>query len=158
MANGVIQNPFNLILRQRAAALKQAYRGPIAPGCVLPANAPPPTAPETKSLLHVPFVAQAIGDYELIPSLIGRKFVYEIVLWNVAAQTIGLYQGPSANGQVLLHLTTFPALTSLILPFSGSNTQPHFDIDSGISLVLNLTAATRVEGYLKYRNEHASGI
>lgn len=151
--NGAIPNPWNQLLRARANALEYAYRGPISPGCQLPSLDTPAANVQRKSLLAVPINCSAAGDNQLIPTLIGKKLIYEIFIWNVAAQTLKLYQGSSASGILLLQLTSFPALTGFVLGFNGNFAQPHWEIDPGQPLVLNLGAATQVDGFIRYRSE-----
>jgi len=143
-------NKFNEILRDRAAALKKAYRHPIFPGCDLkdPKSTP---LQRRASLLHVPFDFSGAGDNQLISTLTGKKLIYEILIWNVVAQDLALYQGPSASGILLLPWPSVPNTTGLTLGFSGNFEQPHFEIDAGQTFVLNLQNATRVTGFVKYR-------
>lgn len=143
-------NPWNKVLRDRAKTLIQAYRHPITPGCDLPDPQSTPVQ-RRKSLLSVPIAASAAGDYQLISTLIGTKLIYEIVLWNVTAQNLALYQGPSASGILLLSLPSFPATTGLTLGFNGNFEQPHFEIDAGQPFVLNLQNSTQVTGFVRYR-------
>jgi hypothetical protein len=101
-------------------------------------------------LLLSPINANIAGDTALIPTLSGKKLIYEIVLWNVTAQTIAFYQGPSASGILLLRLTGFPSLTGFTLGFNGNFSQPHFEVDAGQQFVLNLANATQVDGFIRY--------
>ncbi len=143
-------NDWNAMLRQRAAALRPAYRHPIAPGCELPEPKPTPVQ-RRSSLLSVPIDVSTAGDNQLISTLIGKKLIYEILLWNVTAQNLALYQGPAATGIVLLQLPGFPALTGLTLGFNGNFEQAHFEIDAGQPFILNLQNNTRVTGFIRYR-------
>lgn len=149
-------NPWNEVLRQRAKALSVAFRHPISPGCNLqPVQPLPPPVSSPKqeraSLLTIPIIASAAGDNILISTLTGRKLIYEIVLWNVVAQTIALYQGASAGGILLMKLTNFPSLTGFTLGFNGSFSQAHFEIDAGQPFVMNLQNSTEVDGFIRYR-------
>lgn len=143
-------NPWNSVLAERKTVLARAYRHPIAPGCDLP---DPETTPlqRRSSLLSVPINTTTAGDYPLISTLIGKKLIYELVLWNVASQDLALYQGPSATGILLLDLPSFPATSALTLGFNGNWEQTHFDIDAGQPFILNLQNSTRVTGMLRYR-------
>jgi hypothetical protein len=143
-------NPFNSMLRERAQLLTQAYRHPIYPGCTLD---PPEATPLQRraSLLTVPIIAGTAGDTQLISTLIGRKLIYEVVLWNVAAQNLAFYQGTSATGILLLRLTAFPATTGFVLGFNGNFDQAHWEIDAGQPLTLNLQNSTEVDGFIRYR-------
>lgn len=143
-------NPWNQVLQARKLLLSKAYRHPIAPGCDL--TDPKTTALQRRSsILHVPIDVSTAGDTPLISTLIGRKLIYEIFLWNVAAQNLALYQGNSASGILLTKMPAFPATSGLLLGFNGNFEMPHFEIDSGQPLVLNLQNATQVTGFLKYR-------
>lgn len=155
------QPPYTDILKRRRADLALAYRAPSAPAQPLPPAGPaadPTPQADQRNMLHIPFQVAAAGDNVLIPTLIGRKHVYELFLYNAgAAQTIQLYQGPSITGTLLLRLADFPITGQLLLPFSGMYAQSHFDIESGQSLVLNLAAANEVDGFIRYRTEPDSG-
>lgn len=143
-------NPFNVILRQRAQILATAYRHPITPGCDLPDPKSTPVQ-RRKALLSVPINATAAGDYPIISTLIGTKLIYEVVLWNVTAQNLALYQGPSASGILLLSLPSFPTTTGFTLGFNGNFEQAHFEIDAGQPFTLTLQNATQVTGFVRYR-------
>lgn len=144
-------NPFNTVLRDRAAALRLAYRGPIAPGCELLAISPvAESRVKRKTLISIPINAFTAGDNAIISTLIGRKLIYEIVLWNVTAQTLAFYQGASATGILLLRLTDFPALTGLTLGFNGNFDMPHMEVELGQPLILNLENSTQVDGFVRY--------
>ncbi len=143
-------NPWNSVLRMRAMQLTKAYRHPIAPGCDLPDPKSTPLQ-RRSSLLTVPIQISSAGDNQLISTLIGKKLIYEIVIWNVAAQTLKFYQGPSASGILLLPLTNFPALSMFTLGFNGNFEQAHWEIDPGQPFVLNLQNNTEVDGFIRYR-------
>jgi hypothetical protein len=152
-STGTIPNPWNDILRQRADDLTHAFRGPISPGCAVPPLTPAAPNVQRNSLLRVPINCFTAGDNFLIPTLIGRKLIYEIHIWNVAAQTLALYQGSSATGILLTRWTAFPALTGVTLGFNGNFAMPHFQIDPGQPFTLNLENSTQVDGFVVYRNE-----
>lgn len=152
-------SPYNVsndALQDRKALLARAYRHPIAPGCDIGQDVdlptPPPSTPDQRrsSLVQVPINVATAGDNPLISTLTGRKLIYEIVLWNVAAQTLQLYQG-GTGGILLLQLTNFPALSMFTLGFNGSWEEPHFNIDPGAAFVLNLQNSTQVDGMIRYR-------
>lgn len=150
MTGPAANNPYNLVLRDRAAALSIAYRAPIAPGCQLaPIEAPSP-AVQRKRLLRALINCSVAGDNLIIPTIVGRKLIYEIKLWNVSAQTLAWYQGPSAGGILQDRLTDFPALTGFVLGFNGNFSQPHFEIENGQPFVLNLQNSTQVDGFVRY--------
>ena len=56
----------------------------------------------------------------------------------------------------LLDLVNFPALTGFLLGFNGNFEQPHWEIDNGQPLVLNLSAGTQVTGFIRYRTENGT--
>jgi len=152
--NPTLHNPWNRMLQQRRMELSRASRSAIMPAnCQPPSNITPQAAErqQRSQLLSVPILAGAAGDNQLIPTLTGKKLIYELVLWNVSAQTLALYQGPSASGILLLMLTNFPALTGFTLGFNGSFAQPHWEIDSGQPFVLNLGVGTEVDGFIRYK-------
>jgi hypothetical protein len=161
-------NPFNLTLRAQRDSLRGAWRHPLVPGCgpaqaaaqAAAAAAPstPPSNPTQRrsSLVHIPIVVNTSGDNILIPPSLGRKLIYEIVIWNVASQSLSFYQGPSATGILKLKLTSFPALTGLTLPFAGNWEFPHWEIDDGQPLVMNLGSNAEVDGFIKYRVANTS--
>jgi hypothetical protein len=142
---------YNSLLRTQAATLALAYRAPIAPGCDLPPIAPPSANVQRNQLLSVPLSNLGAGDNFVIPSLSGRKLIYEVFLWNVAAQTITFYQGGGGGGILLCPLPNFPALTGLSLGFNGNFAQAHFDIDSGQQFNINLSVGSAVGGFIRYR-------
>lgn len=152
---GPTQN-WNQILRDRAASLGIAFRHAVSPGCNLQPEQPlppPVTTPkqERASLLTIPILANLAGDNVLISTLTGRKLIYEFVIWNVTAQTVALYQGPSVGGILQTKFTNFPSLTGFTLGFNGNFSQPHFEIDAGQPLILNLQNGTEVDGFIRYR-------
>lgn len=149
-------NPYNQILRDRAAASAKAHRFPISPGCKIETPKPPSIQQQRGAMLDVLIDCSTAGDNLLIPSQIGKKLIYEIVLWNVAEQTLTLYQGPSATGIRKLRLTSLPAKTGWILGFPGNETQCHFEIESGSAFVLNLSNSTQVDGMIRYKNSIGS--
>lgn len=152
--NPAINNPYNQILQARREALSNATRSALVPAnCQTAAMLTPQalTRQERSQLLEVTINCNTAGDNQLIPTLTGKKLIYEIVIWNVAAQTLALFQGPSATGILKLRLTSFPALTGFTLGFNGSYAQPHFEIDGGQPFVLNLAASTQVDGMIRYK-------
>lgn len=136
-------------LRARAEALKTAYRNPISPGCDLVAPDSTPLQ-RRSSIIHIPIDTSAAGDTALISTLTGKKLILEILLWNVVAQNLALYQGPSASGILLFPWPAVPATTGLTLGFNGNFEQPHFAIEPGQPFVLNLQNPTRVTGFVNY--------
>ncbi len=152
--NPTLNNPWNRMLQARRVSLANASRSAITPANCQPAIASSPAAVERQQrsqLLSVPVLALAAGDNQLIPTLTGKKLIYEVVLWNVGAQTLAFWQGPSASGILLTKFTNFPALTGFTLGFNGNFAMPHWEIDSGQPLVLNLSAGTEVDGFIRYK-------
>lgn len=151
MINPTLNNPYNEALQTRREALAGAFRVALFPGCN-PATQPQPTTQQQRGqLLSLPINAFTAGDNQIIPSLTGKKLIYEIFLWNVAAQTLQLWQGASATGILLLQITAFPALSGLTLGFNGSFAMPHWEIDPGQPLTLTLQNSTQVDGFIRYR-------
>lgn len=97
-------------------------------------------------LIHVRISLAAIGSHTLVQGVLGSRIaVYEFLLWNVAEQDLELLNGSdSLTGP----LETFPAQSGMYLPNVG---EPHFDLDTGNSLIFSLSAATQVSGFLLYR-------
>jgi hypothetical protein len=154
--NPTLNNPYNQLLQARREALGGAYRVALAPGCN-PATQPAPTLKQQRGqLLRVPINAFTAGDNLIIPTLTGKKLIYEIFLWNVAAQTLQLWQGASATGILLVQMTSFPALSGLTLGFNGNAAMPHWEIDPGQPLTLTLASSTQVDGFVVYRNADGS--
>lgn len=155
--NPTLNNPFNGMLQGHRENLARANRTAMVPGnCASLQTATGSTLGEAarkqrKHLLQLPINVFQAGDNQLIPTLQGKKLIYEIVLWNSTAQTLRLFQGPSATGILLLQLTAFPATTGFILGFNGSWRMPHFEVDSGQPFVLNLASAAQVDGMIRYR-------
>jgi hypothetical protein len=153
--NPTLNNPYNQLLQARRDALGGAWRFALAPGCnpgKEPGTRPAPTLKQQRGqLLHVPINAFTAGDNQIIPTLTGRKLIYEIFVWNVAAQTLQLWQGASATGILLTQLTAFPSLSGITLGFNGSFAQPHWEIDPGQPLTLTLANSSQVDGFIVYR-------
>lgn len=156
-----MQNWGNGILRARAALLKQARRTALYPGCVADeslqasaaasGDATSPAPRKNWHLRRVPINISTAGDNALISTLIGQKNIYEMFLWTAGgANSLTLSQGPSATGILLLTVPNVPATTGIFLGFNGNFDQPHWEIDPGNVLTLNLSAATQVTGFLVY--------
>lgn len=73
--------------------------------------------------------------------------IFELRLWNVAAQTLTLVD---SQDPIPLEgaLDSYPALTGYYLPDQGS--EPHYELQPGGDFLLNLAAATRVTGFVKF--------
>lgn len=153
MVNPTLNNPYNRVLEMRRHALASAQRVALTPLCnpTTVHTAATLSTRKRRQLLSVPINAFTAGDNQLIPTLTGKKLIHEIFLWNVTTQTLGLFQGPSATGILLFRMTTFPGGTGFILGFNGSFEMPHFEIDSGQPLILNLQNSTQVDGFIRYR-------
>lgn len=157
----------NAALADRRAQLKRAVRTALFPGCSIPVSgsagpgssgdAGTSAAAPNWHLRRVPFDVSTSGDNVLISTLTGQKNIYEIFIWTAGGTNdVNLYQGPSATGILLLPVPNFPGQTGLFLGFNGNFDQPHFEIDAGNTLVLNLSAATRVTGLIVYAVPEAS--
>jgi hypothetical protein len=149
-----IPNPYNLVLAQKHGQLAGAIRFALTTSCNPETGEPNLTGVQVRKQLRlIQINCNTSGENILIPASAGVKQIYEMLLWNVAAQTLMFYQG---NGVPLLQLTSFPALSGLTLGFNGSFDQPHWEIDNGQSLVLNLAASTQVDGFIRYRVQNGT--
>jgi hypothetical protein len=154
-----INNPYNLILAQRHQMSTRAVRFALTPLCDPATNQPKLSSVQLrKQLRTIQIDAAAAGDNVIIPASAGVKQIYEVVLWNVAAQTLIWQQGgtPSLNSIRLLRLTDFPALTGQMLGFNGSFDQPHWEIDTNQPLILRLQNSTQVDGFVRYRVQNGT--
>lgn len=154
LGNRSLGNPYNNALRQRSLELNRATRYALTPDCDPTTGEARQTALQQRSrLVHALINVATAGDYAVVPTLTGKKLIYEIVLWNSAAQTLILQQGLTggASTLTLLQLTAFPATTGFTLGFNGNFEQPHFEVDNGQPFVLNLGASTQVDGFVRYR-------
>jgi hypothetical protein len=148
-----VRDPFNQILSQKHGLLARAKRFALGTACD-PDNSlplPPSSAQLRNELKFIQINCSSIGDNIIIPATAGVKAVLEMFVWNVGAQNLLFSQGGGANGIPLLALPSFPALTGLSLGFNGNFDMSHFDIDNNQSLILNLSAATQVTGFVRYR-------
>jgi len=158
---GIVPNPYNLLLSQQRGLLSRAERVPLAPVCDPEKQDRGPASyratfaanitlsrQRRRSLKTIQIKASTAGANIIIPAaLAGAKAIYEIVMWNVDAQSLTWLQGSSI---VLLDLPDYPALTGLTLGFNGNWEMPHWEIDNGQDLILNLQNATRVTGFIRY--------
>jgi hypothetical protein len=124
----------------------RALRQPLTAGCEAPAGPPPPEW--LPDLLHRPIDCLTVGDNIIIPAPGGRILIHAIQLWNVAAQTLILSNGPTAAGSRLMRLTNFTATGGYIL---GLSKMTWFEVDAGRDFILNLSSATQVDGFIRYR-------
>lgn len=153
---GIILNPYNEVLAQKHAQLRRAVRFALSPTCDPQTMQPKLSGVQLRRQLRtIQIDASTAGDNTLIPATAGVKQIYELVLWNVAAQTLIFRQGTSSGFRVL-RLTDFPALTGFTLGFNGSFDQPHWEIDNGQPLILNLAASTQVDGFIRYRVQNGT--
>ncbi len=149
-----LMSPFNQALQTKREQLARAVRYAITPACN-PITGVPQLTPNQlrRQLISIPIIASIAGDNALIPTTSGQLLIYEVVLWNSSAAAINmaLYQGPSAIGVLLLPISNFPATTGFTLGFNGSFEQPHFEIDTGQELILNLSTTGPVQGMIRYK-------
>lgn len=97
---------------------------------------------------HATINVSSAGDNHIVAAAPGQRIaVYELLLWNAQQNTLQLKDG---HTPLTGPLTNFPAQTGLLLNFSGS---PHFVTSPGQPLVLNLSEAKQVSGYVRYREE-----
>ncbi len=156
---GIIANPYNDLLAQRHDLARRAIRYALSTLCDPASGDPQPISPTQirQQLRSIQISAAAAGDNIIIPALAGVKLIYELVLWNVAAQTLILQQGITAAMPIqLLKLTSFPALTGFTLGFNGSFEMPHWEIDNNQPLVLVNASATQVDGFVRYRVQNGT--
>jgi hypothetical protein len=152
--NPALTNPYNQLLETRRQALGRAVRYALTPMCN-PITGEPKlsNAQQRKQLLSNPITAAIAGDNLLIPTLTGKKLIYEVVLWNAsaAAMNMNFYAGPSANGVLLMPISNFPPTTGLQLGFNGNFDMPHWEVDNGQALVVNLSTTGPLQGFIRYR-------
>ncbi|MBZ5580895.1 MAG: hypothetical protein LAQ30_01595 [Acidobacteriia bacterium] len=110
-----------------------------------------PGTPVTKSepnMNHVPFNISAAGDNVIVAGSPGAAIaIYELDLWNVAVKTITLMDGAT---QLRGPWTSFPASAGTVYANTG---KPHFVLTPGQSFIINLSAATGLSGFVRYRME-----
>ena len=152
-------NPYNQFLENRRNLLARAVRYALAPKCNPITGAPDLTPLQLlRGILSVPVIAGVAGDNPLIPVTSSPILIYEMFVWNssAAAINIQLYQGPSANGILLLPLSNFPPTSGFLLGFNGNWEMPHFIIDTGQQFVLNLSTTGPVQGFIKYKIQNGT--
>jgi hypothetical protein len=151
-AQGYIPNPYNQLLAQKHGQSLRAQRAPLGTQCD-PRSGKPIKRPTKQQLQFAQINANMAGDNVLLPALAGVRQIFELVIWNVAAQNVRFQQGSTAGGQAiaLLPLIGMPALIGFILGFNGSFEMPHWEIDPNQPLVVNLSVGTQVTGYIRYR-------
>lgn len=150
----LIPDPYKQLLTRQHTKLAHAQRYALSPVCDPRTKEPILTARQRRrSLKFLQINAGTLGDNIIIPgTLAGAKAIYEFVLWNVATNSLILQQGltGSVNAIVLMELPEFPATSGFTLGFNGSWEMPHWEIDNGQPLILKLSAAARVTGFLRY--------
>lgn len=148
-----IPNPYNLILGQKHGQVLRAVRFALGTVCDPKTGQPVIKVNRGKQLRTIQISAAAAGDNIIIPALPGIKQIFELVLWNVTAQTMQWQQGSTASNNAirLLRLTNFPDTTGFTLGFNGNFEMPHWEIDQSQPLILNLQNATQVDGFIRYR-------
>lgn len=149
-------NPFNRTLATKHSLLSRAYRFALDTVCD-PATRKPVEGTGRRQLKHIQINAAAAGDNIVIPALAGVKDILELFMWNVTAQDIIWQQGQTASGNpiTLTQLPAFSALSGFVLGMVSSWDMPHWEIDNNQPLVLNLSAGTRVTGFIRYRVRNA---
>lgn len=153
----VIPAPYNQILAQKHGQVRGAVR--VARGTQCDAQGKPVTtsAQLRKQLKRVQINAATAGDNIVIPALAGVKQIFELVMWNVTGQTIIWQQGTTGQGAITqVRITDMPSLFGFNLGFNGSWDQPHWEIDTGQPLVLNLSVGTQVDGFICYRVQNGT--
>jgi hypothetical protein len=129
-------------------------RAAIAPRTIGPAvnrNATTATREAPEETLHRAIRASSNGDNTLIQAPRGRIAIYKLALWNPSAiVNIQLWDGASSSAfaKLLYELDSVPLAMGLT---EGYSPDPHFIIREGNPFVLNLSQATTISGYLKYR-------
>jgi hypothetical protein len=154
----VIPNPYNQILAQKHGQLQRASRVALGTQCD-PQGQPVVSKTALRRLLKtIQINATVAGDNIVIPALAGVKQIYEVVIWNVAAQDLTFQQSStlSANSITLLDLPSFPATTGFTLGFNGNWDMSHWDIDNNQPLILKLGTGTKVTGFIRYRVANGS--
>lgn len=143
-----LNNPYNALIAKKHADLAAAFR--FAQGTTPAAGQI--SSITTPLLKLIQIQASLLGDNVIIPGIAGTKQIYEVVLFNVSAQDILFTQGVNIATRIpLLDLPGFPALTTLILPFSGDWDFSHWDVDTNQPLLINLSVGTPVTGFIRYR-------
>jgi len=150
-------NPWNSILAAKHSQLSRALR--VALGTVCEGGEPKITrASLRKQLKRIQINAATAGDNVVIPGgQAGVKQIFEVVMWNVTKQTLIWQQGLTANSPIVqTRFTDFPDATGFTLGFNGNWDMPHWEIDNGQPLVLNLQNGTQVDGFVVYRVQNGT--
>lgn len=150
---GVIANPWNAKLSEKHVGLANAVRFALGTVCDPMTRKPPAHASGRRQLKLIQINAQINGDNVIIPALAGVKEIFELFMWNVAAQDIVWQQGMTgeANTFTITQLPSFPPTSGFVLGMSSRWDMPHWEIDNNQPLVLNLDGGTQVTGFIRYR-------
>jgi len=106
----------------------------------------PEYPPKPGDLTHQPFSVTAAGNNTVIAGNGGTQLeIFELMLWNVTAQTIRLLDGDS---DMTGPLTSFPSTSGYQLTDTG---RPHFRLRAGKAFVINLSGGTELSGFVRYR-------
>jgi hypothetical protein len=99
-------------------------------------------------LISIPINCSTAGDNIIVAPPGPAILIRAIQLWNVTAQTLGLYNGPSAEtGSLLTRFTNFPGLSGYLLSIEQLR---WWRIPAGNALILNLENSTQVDGFVSY--------
>ena len=111
-------------------------------------KAPEEASAQQPEFRHATINVASAGDNTIVAASPGKRImVYEIFLWNVQQNTLLLRDG---DRPLTGPLTNFPAQSGLLLNYTGA---PHLETSPGQPLILNLSAANQVSGYVRYREE-----
>lgn len=153
-----IDKAWNQILAQKHGQAARVVR--LALGTVCDAQGKPKIAKAAlrRQLKFIQINAATVGDNIIIPAgQAGAKQIFEVVVWNVTQQTLTFTQGTTGTSPItLLRLTDFPDTTGFTLGFNGSWDMPHWEIDNGQPLILNLQNGTQVDGFVRYRVQNGT--
>ena len=145
------KNEWNALLDARGGP--GAARDPRRPGRDR-RRIPAPGAPAAGGAAAGEMLSQvidiaALGDNIVIPgSGSFRIRIYELSVYNVAQKTVTFWDGTTRK----LHgpLPDFPAGSGYYL---GDTDRPHFELTAGNSFIINLSVATQLSGFVRYRME-----
>lgn len=156
---GYIAQPWNQILATKHQQLAKVQRAALGTLCDPTTRKPRPrvSGQFRRQLKFIQINAALAGDNIIIPALAGMKLIYEMVMWNVTGQTIIWQQGlTGASAITQMRITDMPSLFGFTLGFNGSSEEPHWEIDNGQPLVLNLSGGTQVDGFIRYRVQNGT--
>jgi hypothetical protein len=106
---------------------------------------------ESEPAIHSVIRASSNGDNPLIQAPRNRVAIHELFIWLPALSVdLSFWDGPSAASYavLLLEMDAVPVGTGFAL---GYQADPHFILRESNPLILHLSAATTVTGFLKYR-------